>query len=89
MEWSWKEDKEFIDDLGLEKINSAGERWELGEDQSQEALIVAQAISRADSLDGGFLDFEFGGDGDNGEVLIYIIDMLIEVGLITVNLRKE
>jgi hypothetical protein len=33
--------------------------------------------------------FKFGGDGDNGETLAYIIDDLIDHGLIEIKLKER
>jgi len=48
--------------------------WERGESPSEEAMNLARALRDVDELDGGgCLDLRFGGDGDNGEHLAWLL----------------
>lgn len=55
-------------------------RWERGEPRLEEAEKIAQEIADLDWLlyDNVF-DFDFGGDGDSGELLIDLIDVLFRL----------
>jgi hypothetical protein len=56
------------------------ERWSQGIDHHPRAVELAQAIEAIDWLHGGdSLGLKFGGDGDNGEFLLYSLDILCEL----------
>lgn len=59
---------------------SIDDRWEQGVPHHPRAETLARRIAAADWLfaDGCF-DFKFGGDGDNGETLLYILDILCDL----------
>jgi hypothetical protein len=66
------------------------DRWEEGIDNHEESIRLARLI--------GDVDFEhysdsfclkFGGDGDNGETLAYILDDLIDAGLIEIKIKEQ
>ncbi len=59
---------------------SINDRWENGVPHHPRAEIWARRIAAADWLfaDGCF-DLKFGGDGDNGEFLLYILDILCDL----------
>ena len=50
------------------------ERWEEGIDHHPESYEVAKIIHQYDT----FGLYEFGGDGDNGEELLYYLDIYFE-----------
>jgi hypothetical protein len=54
-------------------------RWEQGVGHRNESMNMALMLAFADwqFLDGA-LDLRFGGDGDNGEVLAYLFDILFD-----------
>ena len=53
-------------------------KWERGEERSDEAEQMARELADLDwLLYGNTLDFDFGGDGDSGEFLIDLIDVLL------------
>jgi len=56
----------------------ADRRWaeEIPHDPRSEAL--AHAIADIDWENGGMLDLKFGGDGDAGETLMYMLDIHFE-----------
>lgn len=54
-------------------------RWEEGMDHHPESQAVVRAMSRIDSLLGGdSLDISTGGDGDNGESMMFCLDVYFE-----------
>lgn len=63
-----------------------GKWWELGLEHDQEAEELARLIGAIDYVYGGdAFCFKFGGDGDNGEWLIY----LIEAAFMLMDARNE
>lgn len=67
-----------------ESVNTdINKRWEHGvpHHPSSEALVKAmQCVDRR--YCGGMFDIETGGDGDNGESLLYLLDIIFEVQFI-------
>ncbi len=56
-----------------------GKRWEDGIPHHPESEKLANAIAKIDENHGGdYFDFQFGGDGDNGEHLMYLLDIYFE-----------
>jgi hypothetical protein len=54
-------------------------RWESGTPHHPEAVKIANAIEIIDfNFGGDSLDLNFGGDGDNGESLLYAMDIYFE-----------
>lgn len=54
-------------------------RWEKGTPHHPEAIKVAKAIADLDwSFGSDWFCFKFGGDGDNGEHLLYLLDIYFE-----------
>lgn len=70
----------------LERIEKMGidtditKRWEQGIDHHPEAKKLAKEIAAIDWMfgDDGF-GFKFGGDGDNGDELIYLLNILFDL----------
>lgn len=58
---------------------SINDRWEQGIDHDPRAIELAKAIAKIDyeECDDSF-QFNFGGDGDNGENLMYLLDLYFE-----------
>ena len=56
-------------------INS---RWERGEPHHPEAERLARTIGKLDDEYAGCFDLSFGGDGDNGETLCYLLSIYFE-----------
>lgn len=55
------------------------ERWEQGIPHHPESIKIAYTIGDIDLQEGGdFFCFKFGGDGDNGEHLMYLLDIYFE-----------
>ncbi|CAB4141293.1 hypothetical protein UFOVP410_132 [uncultured Caudovirales phage] len=66
------------------------DRWSEGIDHEPESDALARLIGEVDfeHFDDSFC-FRFGGDGDNGETLAYILDTLIENDLIKIEIMKK
>jgi hypothetical protein len=69
----------------LAEIEAAGietditKRWETGVEHHPKAYALAKRIGAVDWLFGGdAFCWQFGGDGDNGEHLMYLLDILFE-----------
>lgn len=55
------------------------ERWERGIDHDPRSVEIAKALEDIDMEQGGdSLCWKFGGDGDNGEQLLYALDVYFE-----------
>ena len=54
-------------------------RWEKGTDHHPKSIELMRSLARIDrNLCGGYFDWETGGDGDNGETLMYQLDIYFE-----------
>lgn len=75
---SQKELQERLKIFGIE--TNIAKRWEEGWEHREDAEILARELGDLDWLfaDDSFC-FKFGGDGDNGETLIYLLDILLEL----------
>lgn len=62
----------------LEKIKTPEERWEDGIDHNPLSEEIYKAIADLDWDNGDTFCFKRGGDGDNGEELMYLLDMFFE-----------
>jgi hypothetical protein len=51
---------------------------ESGEDHHHRSKSYGALIEILDQINGSPLGLKFGGDGDNGEYLLYILDMIME-----------
>lgn len=63
-------------DNGWERTQ--GERWCTGVDHHPKSEALYKFISEKDFEDGDMFCFKQGGDGDNGESLMYLMDMYFE-----------
>lgn len=56
-----------------------GQRWEQGVEHDPRSEKIARGIAAIDfaECDDSF-NFKFGGDGDNGETLMYLLDVYFE-----------
>lgn len=73
--------KRFIEKLTQLKVETdINKRWEEGIEHHDMSDIVAEMISDVDWLycDDSF-GFKFGGDGDNGEFLKYLLDIIFDM----------
>jgi len=55
-----------------------GKRWEQGIPHHYKSIEIEKIISEGDRMAGYPLDMKFGGDGDEGETLLYILDIYFE-----------
>lgn len=53
-------------------------RWEAGTDHHPKSVELFDAIRKIDEQNGGGSDWRSGGDGDNGEQLMYQLDIYFE-----------
>lgn len=61
------------------KILTINERWEQGIDHDPQSIELYESISKIDWDHGDdFFCFKAGGDGDNGEHLMYLLDIHFE-----------
>lgn len=66
------------------------DRWSDGVDHEPESEKLVDLISQMDFEHfGDSLCIKLGGDGDNGETLAYILDALIENGLVEITFPKK
>jgi hypothetical protein len=55
------------------------QRWEQGLPHNKHSTALARKLADIDNrLGNGQLDLKFGGDGDNGEHLLYLLDIYFE-----------
>jgi hypothetical protein len=65
-----------------------GERWEKGIPHKPEVDKLVHLISKMDwAMNSGALDIKMGGDGDNGEDIMFILDELIDQGKLEIKLK--
>lgn len=59
-----------------QKVLSVEERWEQGIPHEDESVKLFESIRKIDEQHGGdYFDFKAGGDGDNGEHLMFLMDI--------------
>lgn len=70
-------EKSRKDDLGIEvNINY---RWETGADHHPESEKLMKELSDIDlKYNSDYFCWKYGGDGDNGETLMYLLDIIFE-----------
>jgi hypothetical protein len=62
-------------ELGLTKLN----RWEDGIEHHDQSVQLMEFLKEHDYKDNGdYFCFKLGGDGDNGETLMYLMDAFFE-----------
>jgi hypothetical protein len=57
---------------------NANQRWEDGEDHHPESVELYKKLEKLDMENGDVFGFKSGGDGDNGEHLMYLLDIVFE-----------
>ncbi|CAB4196765.1 hypothetical protein UFOVP1290_285 [uncultured Caudovirales phage] len=58
---------------------SIDDRWRQGIPHDHRSVKIAKGIAKIDDNENGSsLDLRFGGDGDNGEELLYLLDLYFE-----------
>lgn len=63
--------------LGIEL--DVNKRWELGIDHHPKSKELYEFIEDLDFKNGDVFGFKSGGDGDNGEDLMYLMDIYFEI----------
>jgi len=64
-----------------EKKNEVNRRWEEGVEHDPRSVALAKALADIDYKQGGdYFDFKFGGDGDSGEELCFLLDIFFAQG---------
>jgi hypothetical protein len=62
------------------KIKSIEQRWSDGDFHNPKSIALANALAKIDEKYGDSrLDLKFGGDGDNGEDLMWVLDIYFEM----------
>lgn len=74
--------KELEQKLGVSFDNvelDINKRWENGIQHHPESVKIVQAMSQLDGMLNSYaLDINIGGDGDNGEAMMYLLDVYFE-----------
>ena len=60
------------------KMNRIDARWEADVPHDPRSKALYEAIAKLDYENGDNFDFKSGGDGDNGETLMYLLDIYFE-----------
>lgn len=61
-------------------MKTAEERWEDGDEHDPRSVVLGKKLRNIDEkYCEGSLDLSFGGDGDNGENLLYVLDIYFEL----------
>ena len=61
------------------KVKTPNERWEQGISHHPKSVELYKAIAEIDlKYNDDYFDFKSGGDGDNGETLMYVLDIYFE-----------
>ena len=53
-------------------------RWESGTDHHPRSEELVRLMRALDEKNGDSLDIKLGGDGDNGETMMFLLDMIFE-----------
>lgn len=65
--------------MSVGKIETNTEkRWETGTPHHCKSENLARFIAKMDEKNDDIFDFRFGGDGDNGKHLMYLLDIFFE-----------
>lgn len=54
------------------------ERWQRGLDHHPKSVALYEKIAKLDFANGDLFHFKSGGDGDNGETLMHLLDVIFE-----------
>ncbi|QOS99984.1 hypothetical protein JNUCC42_04305 [Brevibacterium sp. JNUCC-42] len=63
----------------MEIILDPNKRWELGLDHHPKSIKLYRHIDKVDFEHGDYFYWKSGGDGDNGEQLMYLMDSFFEL----------
>jgi hypothetical protein len=76
-------ENKLIEKVAKEAKMDLNKRWEEGTPHHTKAELLARLIGEIDYAHGGdYFCFKYGGDGDNGEHLSYILSEIFEQGLL-------
>jgi len=53
-------------------------RWESGMEHHPKSMEIRRHICQIEKLNGGDVGLDFGGDGDNGETVLFLLDIIFE-----------
>lgn len=59
-------------------MSTVDERWSQGTPHDPRSVVLAKSLAAIDAENGDVFDFKFGGDGDSGEELLYLLDIHFE-----------
>jgi hypothetical protein len=63
----------------MTRKHTINERWEQGIAHDPRSIEIYQALAKIDFEEGDdSFDFKSGGDGDNGETLMFLLDLYFE-----------
>jgi len=68
----------YTDMMNGDNMTSIDERWEKGIPHDKRSEKIYRAIANLDFENGDSFCFKAGGDGDNGEQLMYLLDVYFE-----------
>ena len=72
--------REFVTRLERAGVNITIDRWEAGIPHHEKSEALVRDLAKIDTLYfGNYFDLKTGGDGDNGEVLMYMLDLFFEL----------
>jgi hypothetical protein len=54
------------------------ERWEQGIPHDPRSVSLVKSIAKIDAENGDYFNWKFEGDGDNGEELMYLLDIYFD-----------
>ena len=76
--------EDYLEELSnLKDITDAHERWESGMMHHPLSIVIFKALEKADwEYMNDYFCWKSGGDGDNGETLMYTLDIAIDTGLL-------
>lgn len=61
-------------------IHDCNERWEKGVEHHPKAVEIFEILKDSDWAFGNdYFEWKYGGDGDNGEILMYSLSVLLEL----------
>ena len=75
-----KDMRSLIERLNMANIDATADRWSAGLPHHPDAEKIARTIGNLDFMFfGDSFELKFGGDGDSGETLAYILDVYFDL----------
>lgn len=83
--------KEFIEVCNYNVIEfNLAKRWEKGTPHHPKSIVLVHSLSAIDTLcSSNCFDWRTGGDGDNGETLMYELDLIFELENVGYTVTKD